>query len=182
MGAPVQGALDVGEPCTDAFPVLVAGCGPTGLVAPLELDAGGNLLVTVGGSGGSVVVTDIEDGTGDSIMDPVLNAAQVSIVAGGGSSVDPVEQGALTDRSGTIAVGGTSQVLAAANAARRYLFVQNISTGDLWINFGVAAVQNQPSVQLEAFAAFVMEGTFISTDSVTIIGATTGQAFTAKEG
>lgn len=32
------------------------------------------------GGGGSTVVTDIEDGAGDSIMDPTLNAAQVSVV------------------------------------------------------------------------------------------------------
>lgn len=98
----------------------------------------------------------------------------------GGSSPDPT-QGALTDRSGTIAVGGTSQEMAAANAARRYLFVENVSAADLWIDFGSDAEASQPSILIPTRAAFVMEGSFISTQAVNIIGATTGQAFTAKE-
>lgn len=90
--------------------------------------------------------------------------------------------GSLTDRSGTITSGGTAQTLAAANTARKYLFVENVSIGDLWINFTTTAVANQPSILIKANGSFVMEGTYISTEAVSIIGATTGQAFTAKEG
>lgn len=96
-------------------------------------------------------------------------------------SVAPV-RGAITNRSGTITLGGTSQTLAAANAARSYFFVQNISTDVLWIDFGVAAVQDQPSVKLCPEATFVMEGGFVSTDAINIIGPTTGAKFVAKEG
>lgn len=90
--------------------------------------------------------------------------------------------GTLTDRSGTITLGGTSQTLMAANASRKYLLVQNVSTGDLWFNFGVAAVINQPSIRLSTGDSFVMESNFISTQAINIIGATTGQAFSSKEG
>lgn len=90
--------------------------------------------------------------------------------------------GALTDKSGTIAAGAVSQVLAAALATRRYIFVQNISGDKLWIDFGVAAVQDTPSIPLDPGDAFVMETNFISNQSVNIIGPTTGQKFVAKEG
>ena len=124
-----------------------------------------------------VVLT--EDGTDVcvKVADSPNKAVRVNIVAGSG-----VAQGALIDHSGTITLGGTSQLLAAANVNRRYLFMQNNSTADLWINFGVAAVISQPSIRLFAGDNFVMESMFISTQTVNIIGATTGQAFSTKEG
>lgn len=93
-------------------------------------------------------------------------------------------RGTLTNRSGTITTGNTSQQLAAANTARRYLFVYNppTATESLWINFTSDAVKDQPSIELVAGASFVMEGMYVSTEKVTIIAATTGHKFVAKEG
>jgi hypothetical protein len=88
---------------------------------------------------------------------------------------------ALTDVSGTITTASTSQTLAAANANRRYLYIQNNSTGALGVNFTAAATLAAGSIQLAAGASFVMESGFISTEEVTIIGATAAQAYTAKE-
>jgi hypothetical protein len=90
--------------------------------------------------------------------------------------------GALTDRSGTITTGGTSQQLAPSNATRKYLLIENLSSGDLWINFGVAAVAGQPSLKIPAGAALTMESGFVSNQAVNVLGATTAQAFAAKEG
>lgn len=90
-------------------------------------------------------------------------------------------QGTLTDRSGTIAAGDTAQQLAAANGTRRYLLIQNASGGDLWVDFTTTAVKDQPSIKLAAGASLIMDGSFVTTEIVSIIGATTGQAFTAKE-
>ncbi len=86
-----------------------------------------------------------------------------------------------TNRSGSLAAGATSQVLAAENRERRYLFIQNISDETMWINFGVAAVQDQPSVQLTAGASLTIDGGVISTQAVNIIGTTAGKKFVAKE-
>jgi hypothetical protein len=94
----------------------------------------------------------------------------------------PSVQGTLTNRSGTITLGGTAQTLAAVNATRRYLFIQNLSVGDLWLNFTTTAVAAQPSIKLAAGDSFVMEGSFVSTELVSVFGATTGQAWAAKEG
>jgi len=89
--------------------------------------------------------------------------------------------GTLTDRSGTITTGGTAQQLAPVNVTRRYLFVENVGTAILWINFTTTAVQSQPSIEIPAGYSFVMEDGFVSTELISIIGPTTGQAFTAKE-
>ena len=91
-------------------------------------------------------------------------------------------RGTLTDRSGTITTGNTAQQLAPINPTRSYLFIQNNSSGDLWFNFTANAVIGQPSVRLAAGASFVMETGTVSDEVISIIGATTNQAFTAKEG
>ncbi len=90
--------------------------------------------------------------------------------------------GTLIDRSGTLTAGGTAQLLAAANPTRVYLFIQNVSSANLWINFTSAAVQSQPSILLLPYGSFVMEANFVSTEAVYIVGATTSQAWVAKEG
>jgi hypothetical protein len=84
-------------------------------------------------------------------------------------------QGTLTDRSGTITTGGTAQQLAAANTSRKYLLIQNTGNTDLWFNFTTTAVQGQPSFKLSPGASFVMEHSYVSTEAVSILGATTGQ-------
>lgn len=89
---------------------------------------------------------------------------------------------ALVDHSGTIANGGAAQTVMAANTSRRYLLIENLSSGDLWFNFTTTAVIGQPSLRLPpAPSSFVMEDSPISSEAISIIGATTGQAFTAKE-
>jgi hypothetical protein len=84
-----------------------------------------------------------------------------------------------TDRSGTIAAGGVAQQLAPANAARKSLTVQNVSDGDLWINEigNAAAIDSAGGWKVGAGQVFA-----VSTNrAVSIIGATTGQKFTATE-
>ena len=90
-------------------------------------------------------------------------------------------KGSFTDRSGTIAVGGTSQQLAAANSSRNHLLIQNNGTIDLWINFGTAAVADQPSIKIPVGAVYTSDVTFVSTQAVNVIGASGGK-WTAKEG
>lgn len=90
-------------------------------------------------------------------------------------------RGRLTDLSGTVTTGGTSQQVAVANIDRELFFLQNLSAGDLWVNFDTAAVTQQPSIKVPPGATFVAEQNFVPTGAIHIIGATTGQAFTAKE-
>lgn len=94
--------------------------------------------------------------------------------------VSAVQNGTFVDRSGTIATAGTSQQVAAANAARNYLMFQNVSTGDLWLNFGTAATAASPSIRVQANQQLVWD-TFVPVGAVFVLGGTAGAGYTAKE-
>lgn len=97
-------------------------------------------------------------------------------VATAPSGVAPV------DRSGAIAAGGVAQQLMAANAARVGYSIQNQSAGPLYVNeLDVAAVQSQPSLKIDAGEYFENPPGGCATGAISIIGATLGQAFTARE-
>lgn len=83
------------------------------------------------------------------------------------------------NRSGSITAGGTAQTLAAKNHDRTSLTVQNISSGDLWLNEtgGTAAADAAGSFRLTAGSM----ATITNGNAVSIVGATTGQKFTATE-
>ena len=89
--------------------------------------------------------------------------------------------GTLTNRSGAITTGGTAQVLMASNANRIGFSVQNLSTGDLWINPLGTASAAQPSIKLAPGVYFESPVGYGSVLSVSIFGATTGQSFSALE-
>jgi hypothetical protein len=87
-----------------------------------------------------------------------------------------------TDRSGTITAGATAQTLMAANSSRLGWQLQNNSVGDLWFNeLGSTAVANQPSFKLAPGDSYESPVGATTTAAISIIGATTGQAFTARE-
>jgi len=86
-----------------------------------------------------------------------------------------------TNRSGTITTGGTAQQLAPANLARKGFFIQNVSAGDLWFNSEATAVLNQPSIKLIAGAYYESPVGLPPSGAISIIGATTAQAYTARE-
>lgn len=89
----------------------------------------------------------------------------------------PLQAG--TDISGTITAGGTAQALAAANATRKRLTIQNISAGNLGVNQigGTAAIGTAGTQTLAAGATMEV----LTNRAISIIGATTAQAFTAIE-
>ncbi len=71
----------------------------------------------------------------------------------------------------------------AANANRKFLFVQNLGNAPLYINFTSAATTGSGSIELSQFASFILEGSFITTEQVNIIrSGGSNLAFTAKEG
>lgn len=90
---------------------------------------------------------------------------------------------ALSNGSGTftITAGGTHQALAPANSVRRYLMVQNNSSGDLWINEGATATLAPPSIRIAPGAVWEYPAQATPTGAMRIIGATMGQSFTIKE-
>lgn len=88
----------------------------------------------------------------------------------------------VTDRSGTITTGGTAQTIAAANTNRRYFEFQNLSTETMYINFGATATSESNSFRILAGAEWIPMSNFCPTGSVSILAATTGGKFVAKEG
>ncbi len=89
--------------------------------------------------------------------------------------------GTLTDRSGTAT--NTSAQIMAANASRKYLFIQNLGNAPIYINFTSAATVGSGSLELAQFASFVMDSSFVSTEQVNVIrSGGSNLAFTAKEG
>ena len=97
----------------------------------------------------------------------------------------PVRTGAqrvtMTDRSGTIATGGSSQPVMSANGSRDGFFVQNLSDGDIYINDLGAASATQPSLRIPPGMLYESPMRGVTTAAVAIFGATTGQAFAARE-
>lgn len=96
-----------------------------------------------------------------------------------------VPAGAFNDASGDLTAGGTSEEVLPQNQGRQYLFIQNVDdTNPLWVDFGKAAVTDQPSICIPALDVleFSIAGTgVVPTASVNVIAATTGHPFVVKE-
>lgn len=87
----------------------------------------------------------------------------------------------LTDRSSTITSGGAAQTLMAANPNRNGYSIQNVSSGTLWVRENGTAAASQPSLSLAPGAYFESPLNGVTIDAISIYGATTGQAFYARE-
>lgn len=86
----------------------------------------------------------------------------------------------MKNLSGTITSGGTAQVLCTHNNNRAYLLVQNISDITMWVNDLGTATADTPSIQLVAGASLELTGR-AAVGAWSIIGATTGKKFVARE-
>lgn len=85
------------------------------------------------------------------------------------------------DRSGAIATGGTAQTIAAANPARRGFLVQNLSSADLWLGTGAGAVAGRPSIRIAPGQLYESPASGAPGGAISLLGASTGQSFTAQE-
>lgn len=195
--AATPGATNLG-----VLPVIATASAPSvaeGVQTALSTDLSGGLRVAshpVTNAGTFAVQATLQAGSagiGKLTANDAVDIGDVTVnnAAGSGVYVRPgtattwatqAAQGALTDRSGTITTGGSSQTLAASNSARHYLVVQNVATEMLWMNFTSAAAADSTSLRLGPGDSFEMGGAFVSTEAVTILGATTGSRFIAKEG
>lgn len=94
----------------------------------------------------------------------------------------PVKQNNTgTNISGTITTGGTAQQL--TTTPTHGFLIQNISSGDLWINDvgASAAINGTGSIRLSPGAYFETPVGYSSPNNISIIGATTGQAFSGRK-
>lgn len=138
------------------------------------------LSMTVSSSSVSLGFNGLKDGTVASGNPLYINLSPGNYYIGGKwPGGNPVY---LIDGSGTIATGGSAQTIFTMNPSRKYLFIQNNSAASLWVNFTTTATQSQPSMQLTAGASLAFQNGYVTTEAVSIIGASSGQAYTAKQG
>ena len=100
------------------------------------------------------------------------------------AEVTAVPQGnrvTYTDKSGTVTSGGVAQTLMAALPSRCGFIIQNLSTSDLWISSLGTAAATQPSIWLPAGSYYEPPESGVPVSAISIYGATTGQAFAARE-
>jgi hypothetical protein len=89
--------------------------------------------------------------------------------------------GALTTRFGSVTTAGTAQLTSAVtNASRKYLLLQNISSGAVTVGVGFVPTTTQ-GIALAAGVGLTFDA-FCPTGAVHWLGATTGAAFTILEG
>ncbi len=124
------------------------------------------------------------DGKLNSLGQKVSTASVPVVISSDQSPINVItttSKGSLTDHSGTVSMVSISAL--AANANRKYLLIQNISAGKIYINFGAAASTTAASVFLAANGgSFIMEGEFLSTDQIFIIADSNSRAYVIKEG
>ena len=111
-------------------------------------------------------------------MKPIL-VAEDGTVQTSATLTDASAGSALTDRS--FQATGTSASKIPALATRKYLFIQNQGTENVFLRFGAAAVADRTSIRLTPGAIFVMEGSLISTDAIYAISASGTQDCAAWE-
>lgn len=90
-----------------------------------------------------------------------------------------------TDLSSTITSGGTAQTLAAATTFRSVLFIANPdATNDLWIAFNgnTALANGKGSVRVASNGGYLQFNGDAPASIISVVGAVTGQKFTAWQG
>lgn len=109
-----------------------------------------------------------------SVLTPGIASVQPVTIVGDSTSV-----ATYTDKSGTITTGGTAQVLSAANTSRNGFWIRNLSGEVLWIQFGSTAVAGTPSLPI--YPNEYWEAPAVPTTALSVYGATTGSAWSARE-
>jgi hypothetical protein len=92
-----------------------------------------------------------------------------------------IPTGSVVNRSGTIASGAVSQKLADANPNRQYLFIQNISSTEMYVGVGFIPTVGT-GLFLHKDGGTLVWDKFVPTNQINIICNSNGTAFAAIEG
>jgi hypothetical protein len=89
--------------------------------------------------------------------------------------------GSLTTRFGSVTTANTAfSTTAVTNASRKYLLIQNISSGVITAGIGFTPTTTQ-GIQLSAGALITYDGNYIPTGAVRILSSVTASNFTVLE-
>lgn len=90
---------------------------------------------------------------------------------------------ALTSISDSSVNFASAETLTTAKETRRYLFIQNIGTTYIWVNYGgTAAANTAGSLRLAPYDSLTFEGDTVVRSSVSVISETSAGKITAYEG
>lgn len=105
------------------------------------------------------------------------------ICISGCAPIVPSTAGPVVSCSGTIATGGTAQVLVAGGDVVHYLLVQNVGVSNLGVGLTNAPViGNAATVTLGPGSSMVFESAYITNSAMWIIGPTNSQPYTCWRG
>lgn len=115
--------------------------------------------------------------------------ALLPLPAFAGAQVQPTDI-IITDGSGLVATGATSQQVFAADSSRAYLFLQNptttlsgVAAESCFVNFGAAASSTAAnSYEIANGASLTFDGTVVPWQAVNVTCPTTNHKFVAKSG
>lgn len=135
------------------------------------------------GTGGDIIATD--DIGGVKYQRNKITLGTDGVNSGDISSSNPMPTSlpSITpiDISGTITTGGTAQTLAAARSTRRGWWLRNNSTASLYVSDITTAIIGAASLEIKVGELYESAYGGCSSGALSIIGATTGQSFTARE-
>lgn len=194
-----NGPVTVANPQFNQSFVLAAGWqGYFPCIAPFL--SGGNFNITSTGTGiCNVLFLNVQMGIGQwagtatpvtpGVTQPVSDAILDATVSAGKQNVrTTAQQFTAVDRSGTVAVGNTSQQLMPANAARQGYLIQNLdTTGEaLWVNLagGAAAANAAGSFSIGPgssvqFVGGAIQG--VTSNQINVVAATAAHKYSAIE-
>lgn len=132
----------------------------------------------------NTVTSGTPSGTQDVNITKVGGNVVTTAVPVSGTVIATPGTGTFTNRSGTVATGGTSQTLAVANSTRMRLIIENpcAQTESLFFNFTTAASTSAgSSIELAPCGSYDSAGAPVSTEAITVTAATSAHPFIAKE-
>lgn len=108
-------------------------------------------------------------------LNTVAGAAPAPWLKNGGGSVPVTLGGSATVSEVTGTAALTSSEVLAANASRKYLLIQNLSTATMHLSLG--GVASTSTLRLDGGASLCFEGNTVATNAIRLIGTVAGQKY-----
>ena len=157
---------------------LYGGSDGTNLRA-VSVDSSGRVNANINGTVPVSGTVTANTGLSQPLTDTQLRATAVPV---SGSVTALSSTGTITTRSSTITTGGTSQQVSASNSSRKYFVIQNISDTAMYLGVGYTPTTTTGLLLSANGGGMIFETSFIPTQAINVLCATTGKAFVAWEG
>ena len=121
--------------------------------------------------------------SGFSVPVKIKQTGEEPVSISGTVTVGAMPSGALTTRFGSVTTANTAQLTSAVtNTSRKYLLIQNVTTGSNVITVGIGFTPTTTQgIQLTAGAGITFESSYIPTGAVYVLSSVTASNFTVLE-